>query len=117
MAYQQENAKKKGMREYRSLLTREAYERDPAKCAKAIDNIINGAVNLDPVCVKAFSQSYMTKAPAEEQQMSVSIGLTKEKSQRLLDFYLSQGLEPHAAAQRLVEFGELLNIVKDGDEN
>jgi len=51
------NARKKGMAEYRSLLTREAYERDPDQCRRVIKNIIDGAEKLEPVCVKVFAQS------------------------------------------------------------
>ena len=57
--------RKKGMAEYRALLTKKAYEADPSKCLRVILNIIKDAENGDPVCRKIFAQSYMTKAPAE----------------------------------------------------
>jgi hypothetical protein len=71
------NARKKGMAEYRSLLTREAYERDPDQCRRVIKNIIDGAEKLEPVCVKVFAQSYMTKAPSET-EININYNNTKE---------------------------------------
>lgn len=60
-----QHAKKKGMADYRASLTRSAYERNPEKCEKVMQSIIDGAVKLDPVCLKIFASSYMTKAPVE----------------------------------------------------
>lgn len=71
------NARKKGMAEYRALLTREAYERDPDQCRRVIKNIIDGAEKLEPVCVKVFAQSYMTKAPSET-EININYNNTKE---------------------------------------
>ena len=67
MAFQTGNqyAKKKGMADYRASLTRKAYERNPTKCLKVAESIIEGASKLDPVCLKIFAASYMTKAPIE----------------------------------------------------
>jgi hypothetical protein len=69
--------KKKGMAEYRASLTREAYEHDPDKCRRVIRNIIDGAEKLEPVCVKVFAQSYMTKAPSET-EININHNNTKE---------------------------------------
>lgn len=80
MAFESKNthgSKKKGMAEYRSLLTREAYERDPDQCRRVIKNIIDGAEKLEPVCVKVFAQSYMTKAPSET-EININYNNTKE---------------------------------------
>lgn len=60
-----QHAKKKGMADYRASLTRSAYERNPEKCEKVMQSIIDGAARLDPVCLKIFASSYMTKAPIE----------------------------------------------------
>lgn len=60
-----QHAKKKGMADYRASLTRNAYERNREKCEKVMQSIIDGAAKLDPVCLKIFASSYMTKAPIE----------------------------------------------------
>ena len=53
------------MADYRASLTRNAYERNREKCEKVMQSIIDGAARLDPVCLKIFASSYMTKAPIE----------------------------------------------------
>lgn len=83
-----QHAKKKGMADYRASLTRSAYERNPEKCEKVMQSIIDGAAKLDPVCLKIFASSYMTKAPIEllsHQQSEGTHVLMSEVLQEMFD--------------------------------
>ena len=83
-----QHAKKKGMADYRASLTRSAYERNPEKCEKVMQSIIDGAARLDPVCLKIFASSYMTKAPVEllnHQQSDGTNVLMSEILQEMFD--------------------------------
>lgn len=100
-----------GATEYRARLTREAFERNKEDCAKVIDGIIKKALANDPVCLKIFAQSFMTKAPQEIQMLVQNEGVNEETTRKLLDYYVSKGFSQHEAAKRLIEIEEVGKIV------
>lgn len=95
-----QHAKKKGMADYRASLTRSAYERNREKCEKVMQSIIDGAAKLDPVCLKIFASSYMTKAPVEllsHQQSEGTHVLMGEILQEML-------VSPKKASRETIDF-------------
>jgi hypothetical protein len=107
--------RKKGMAEYRSILTRAAYDKDPEKCLSVILKIIEDAHNGDPVCRKIFSQTYMTKSPTEIHMTTSSDEntLSHEKIQSLISFFTQKGLSEKEAAERILEFQEGAKFLKE----
>lgn len=98
--------------EYRSAITREAYEQNASKCLRIITNIIDKAYEGDPLCLKLFAQTYMTKAP-QEMQMTIQSDATPdtEKTKQLIAYFVGKGMTEREAALRLIEMEEVSKML------